>query len=285
MARVKNTPKKQKPIHGDTLRINQKFQSRQVSEVVALYEKMAKDVNATLEPILSSSKAEKLTGAAMDAGVTATASSAIASLRRKWNKIFSKKALEFTDRLVSESKRSTAKSINNTLQTAGVNQAIKIDSMSQRTRDILKAASIESVSQIKTISGAYMDSAASAVNYSVTQASSNFANLQEFFDKSLKTQYRTHRNKAKNLALDQTRNVYNSLASERMRDVGMTKYKWLHMSGSQEPRKEHIEMSGNIYDLNDPPVIDKKTGQKGNPGDIYNCKCVKVLIVDFSQFE
>ena len=131
-----------------------------------------------------------------------------------------------------------------------------------------------------------MDSAASAVNYSVTQASSNFANLKEFFDGALTSQYKTHKNKAKNLALDQTRNVYNSLATERMRDVGMTKYIWRHAGGSVNPREYHkFVLNGQTFDINNPPVIDLKTGKKGNPGDIWHCHCYKEMIVDFSQFE
>lgn len=154
--------------------------------------------------------------------------------------------------------------------------------MSQRTRDILAAASSESVDMIKTISDNYMDSAKSALNYSVTQQSASMSELKDFFHNALKTQYRTHKNKAKNLAYDQTTNVFSSLTYERMRDAGMTKYIWRHRSGSKQPRKYHKDvLNGQIFDINDPPVIDQRTGQRGNPGQTYHCGCYAQILVDF----
>lgn len=269
MARKKVSARKQR---GTKLQINKKEQQAQVNSVLKLYNEMAKDVDKTLSPLLDTRKAEKLVEYATDASVTETVEQKISALRRKWDKRFSKLAETFTAQLVSYSKGATARALNNTLKKAGLKQTIKVSSMSQRTRDIISAASAESTKMIKTISTAYMDSASSALNYSVTQQSASLSELKQFFNGALKNQYRTHKNKAKNLALDQTRNIFNSLASERMRDAGMTKYIWRHSSASQKPREYHRdELAGKVFDINDPPIIDKKTGQKGNPGDTYNC--------------
>jgi uncharacterized protein with gpF-like domain len=267
---------------GTKLEINRKEQQRQVNVVLALYDEMAKDVDSTLSPILNTRKAEKLVSYATDASITETVEQKIAMLRQLWDARFAKLSEKFTSQLVSYSKGATARGLNRTLKDAGLKQTIKVDSMSQRTRDIISAASAESTKMIKTISPEYMDSASSALNYSVTQQSANLSELKSFFNDSLKNQYRTHKNKAKNLALDQTRNIFNSLASERMRDANMTKYIWRHSGGSQDPREYHKNiLNGQTFDINDPPVIDQKTGKKGNPGDTYNCHCYKEIIVDF----
>ena len=279
MARKKINKKKK---IGTKLNINKKEQQRQVNSVLSLYDDMAKDVDKTLAPLFESKQAEKLVFSATDESVSSSIKSAISKLRRKWNKVFLDHANTFTDKLVKQSNSSVVTGLNKTLKDAGVNQTIKVNSMSQRARDVVSAASAESVNKIKTISGVYMDSANSALNYSVTQSSATLSDLKGFFDASLKDQYRTYKNKAKNLALDQTRNVFNSIATERMRDVGMTRYIWRHAGGSQNPREYHKNvLNGQEFDINDPPVIDKKTGKKGNAGDIYGCGCYKELIVDF----
>jgi uncharacterized protein with gpF-like domain len=277
--RKKTSSRKDK---GTKLEINRKEQQRQVNEVLALYDEMAKDVDSTLSPMLDTRKAEKLVSYATDASITETVEQKIAMLRRRWDARFAKLSEKFTSQLVNYSKGATARGLNRTLKDAGLKQTIKVNSMSQRTRDIISAASAESTKMIKTISTEYMDSASSALNYSVTQQSANLSELKSFFNDSLKNQYRTHKNKAKNLALDQTTNIFNSLTYERMRDASMTKYIWRHRSGSQNPREYHKNvLNGQTFDINDPPVIDQKTGQKGNPGQTFHCGCYPELVVNF----
>lgn len=279
MARKKTSSRKTK---GTKLEINKKEQQSQVNAVLSLYDEMTKDVNSTLMPMLDTRKAEKLVEYATDASITETVEQKIAMLRRRWDKRFAKLSDTFTSRLVTYSKSATARGINRTLKESGLKQSIKVKSMSQRTRDILNAASAESTKMIKTISTNYMDSASSALNYSVTQQSANLKELKGFFDSSMKTMYRTHKNKAKNLALDQTKNIFNSLTYERMRDASMTKYIWRHTSGSKEPRHYHkFVLNGQRFDINEPPIIDEKTGQRGNAGQTYNCSCYPEIIVDF----
>lgn len=284
MARVKQSSRKGESVKGSPMRINQKEQARQVKEITDLFDAMADDVERQLNPAMESTKVEKLTDVAMDANVTATTSAVLAKLRRKWDKIFTKKALSFTDKITQDYQRRTANNINATMKKAGLEYTMKVDSMSQRTRDIVKAASTESVNQIKTLSTTYMDSVASTVNYSITGNNSSFSNLKGFFHDNLNARYKTHKNKAKNLALEQTRNVYNTLAENRSIDAGMDRYVWRHAGGSKEPRHYHKNvLDGQEFSYLDPPVIDLKTGKKGNPGQIYFCRCYAEPVIDFTK--
>jgi len=70
-----------------------------------------------------------------------------------------------------------------------------------------------------------------------------------------------------------------------MEKVGVKKFKWLHSGGGQKPRKDHIEMNGNIYSFDDLPVIDKRTGERGIPGQAINCRCRMAPVIEFDNDE
>lgn len=77
--------------------------------------------------------------------------------------------------------------------------------------------------------------------------------------------------RAKLIAYDQTRKVYATMNADRIQAVGAKRFEWLHSGGAAQPRPDHVAMSGNIYFFNDPPIIDKRTGERGFPGDAINC--------------
>ena len=54
---------------------------------------------------------------------------------------------------------------------------------------------------------------------------------------------------------------------------------------SKEPRPHHITEAPNglnhgIFDLDDPPIIDPRTGERGYPGQLPYCRCVMCAVVD-----
>lgn len=83
------------------------------------------------------------------------------------------------------------------------------------------------------------------------------------------------KNKAKNVALDQTRKANTSLTQVKMTRSGIRKFQWIHSGGGQNPRSLHKNvLNGKIYELDNPPVIDTKTGERGLPAQAINCKCI-----------
>jgi len=97
--------------------------------------------------------------------------------------------------------------------------------------------------------------------------------------------------RAKLIAKDQTDKIYNQLAEEAMRNAGITKAKWNHGGRSKEPRSYHKTrwdgrseppngLNGYIYDLNNPPVADLRTGEKAPPGVLINCGCYATPVLD-----
>ena len=103
---------------------------------------------------------------------------------------------------------------------------------------------------------------------------------------------------AKTIARDQTNKVFNALAVRRFEQCGITKVRWIHSHAPKEPRAYHIRMwdgksgldNGHpnglnhfIFDLNNPPIIDEKTGERGLPGRLINCGCGMEPITEFSS--
>lgn len=144
----------------------------------------------------------------------------------------------------------------------------------------------DSVDLITRIPVEFLDKVKQDVNDSLTQGD-GLADLQP----KMEERYGEAKRHAQLVALDQTRKAYTAINSERMRNNGVTKFEWVHSGGSQEPRKYHKDspsqggLNGGIFDINDPPIIDKKTGERGLPGDDYNCRCTMRPIVTFDDDE
>lgn len=86
-------------------------------------------------------------------------------------------------------------------------------------------------------------------------------------------------NRAKLIAYDQTRKAQGAYCISAYNKAGVSKFKWIH-SGGGKPRKLHKQYNGKIFDYNDPPIIDEKTGTKGYPSQLINCKCQMIPIWD-----
>lgn len=92
---------------------------------------------------------------------------------------------------------------------------------------------------------------------------------------------------AMRIATDQVQKVLNQIKIEDWKRRGMEYVVWLH-DGPEDPRDYHKRkwdgrsglktgrpngLNGFVFRLSDPPVIDKKTGQRGIPGQLIGCRC------------
>jgi uncharacterized protein with gpF-like domain len=69
----------------------------------------------------------------------------------------------------------------------------------------------------------------------------------------------------------QVRRVRTARAIITCKRLGISKFKWLH--GGSDACPEHVAPDGRVFALSNPPVIDKKTGLRGYPGDLPDCRC------------
>lgn len=108
---------------------------------------------------------------------------------------------------------------------------------------------------------------------------------QDIYD-ALEDHYGTNTRWAEMVATDQLNKAFETISTEKFREAGVTKAQWLHTDAAKEPREYHKRSAANgglnglIYDVDKPPIVDLKTQQRGNPGDLPFCRCTKRAIVE-----
>jgi len=90
------------------------------------------------------------------------------------------------------------------------------------------------------------------------------------------------------IACDQVRKATERIKVEDWKNRGIEFAMWKHTDGEKDPRKYHMTkwdgksgvrngkpngLDGFVFRLDKPPVIDKKTGQRGLPSTLIGCKC------------
>ena len=65
--------------------------------------------------------------------------------------------------------------------------------------------------------------------------------------------------------------------------MGFDSFMWHTILDARE-RPLHRMLNGKIFRFDDPPVIDERTGQRGLPGETYNCRCDLTPIMSDSAF-
>ena len=86
-------------------------------------------------------------------------------------------------------------------------------------------------------------------------------------------------NRAQLIARDQVGKFNGELAAERAQDLGVESYVW-STSKDIRVRLDHAEHEGKVFRYDAPPVVDVRTGRRGNPGDDYQCRCQALPRVD-----
>lgn len=78
--------------------------------------------------------------------------------------------------------------------------------------------------------------------------------------------------KAKFLAQNETSIMIAQLKKAEYSSMGFKEFVWNTILDSKE-RPDHRKLNGKICRFDNPPVIDERTGQRGLPGETYNCRC------------
>lgn len=106
-------------------------------------------------------------------------------------------------------------------------------------------------------------------------------------EKIKKLGYSTQR-RAEMIADDQTAKATEKMMLARCKNAGIKMVMWVHSGLSMKPRSYHKKrwdgrtgkrngkpngLNGYVFNIDNPPVIDKKTGERGYPAQAINCKC------------
>lgn len=246
---------------------------RQLRELV---ERMARDVGAEVVALFESPVAEE--SKALDATLGTTARVTMNALSRRFNKLFREQAAELADRMVRRVDRDAkGKTLQSLRELSG---DLTLPARALRTGgldDVVKAAIAENVALIKSISEQYLSDVSGTVYRAITSGNG----LADIVPDLRKREGITLR-RARLIANDQVRKTTAAVGRARNTANGLTRYRWVHSGGGREPRPLHLELDGQIFEYDDPPIADERTGERAHPGVLINCRCVAVPIaIDF----
>lgn len=270
-------------LRGKPLRLAITAQDRYAKDLDKIIQAMAKQTRRELMRLFESDDAKQFY--AQDASIASQARILLNKLQRDFAKQFGDRSKLVTRRMVKDVDKASKSTLHASLKELSGGLSLKTDILTGELKEILTATIAENVDLIKTIPSTYFHNVRGAVMRSITQPDSGgLSRLVERLDKQLTARARQERNKARNLALDQTRKTYNNLNKGRMEAVGLNKFEWVHSMGGQNPRPLHQkELNGKVFSFDDLPIIDEKTGERGIPGQAINCRCTMLPVIEFNQ--
>lgn len=213
----------------------------------------------------------------MDASIASQARIITNKLTDKFTALFGSVAAPLATDTVQQTDENSASTLKGSLKDLSGGVAFKTDFVSEGVNDAITASVASNVDLIKRIPEEYMSDITGATMRSITLGN-GLADLQPYLTKK----YEGTQRQAQLMCMDQTRKAYTSINTERMKSVGVNEFEWVHGGGSRHPREYHANvLNGNTYSLDDPPIIDPKTGERGLPGQLPNCHCTMRPIVSF----
>lgn len=254
-----------------------------------LTRKMTQGVQKTIISVLNKSvtgnyidnqkKLEDTQRVVLDESLSSQMRIILNDLKRKYKKVFSEKSKLYADDMIEEANQVNRKSVNLSFSLLSGGLAVKTAKINEGLSEVMKASKIENISLIESIYNQYFTNIEGDVMRAISSGT-----LTGLSDELAKRAGITVR-RADNIANDQTRKVYNNMNKQRMQSQGLNKYIWRHSAGGQFPRQDHIDMDGEVFSFDDPPVIDKRTGERGIPGQAINCRCFMVPVIEFDDEE
>lgn len=216
-------------------------------------------------------------GYGMDASIASQARIITNKLTDKFTALFGSVAAPVATEAVQQTDDNSASTLKGSLKDLSGGVSFKTDFVSEGVNDAITASIASNVDLIKRIPEEYMSDITGATMRSITLGN-GLADLQPYLTKK----YEGTQRQAQLMCMDQTRKAYTSINTERMKSVGVNEFEWVHSGGSRHPREYHANvLNGNTYSLDDPPIIDPKTGERGLPGQLPNCHCTMRPIVSF----
>lgn len=130
----------------------------------------------------------------------------------------------------------------------------------------------ENVSLIKSIPERYFTEIEQAVMRNVRAG-----RRASVIENEIRDRYPKHASHAKLIARDQTAKLNSQITRKRHEALGVTGYFWRDSNDDRvRPRHGFLgkqSRSGRIFKYESPPVVDLRTGRRGNPGEDFQCRC------------
>lgn len=208
---------------------------------------------------------------AMDADIASQARITINALKNKFESLFGRKAKELANQMMNWTMAASKSAIHSSMEELSGGLSLKTDILTGKMQPIVKARILENVTLIKSIPDKYYDDLSGDV-YRAISSGGGYADILAHVEERLDDSETKTLNRAKNIALDQTRKAFSQINKARMQDIGLEEFEWIHSGGGQHPREQHMEWDGQIFRFDSPPVSDA-TGTPVMPAEEINCKC------------
>jgi len=200
------------------------------------------------------------------------------ALRKRFNAAFARRSRPAAERMQAQVDAASSASLHSSLRELSGGISLSTRSIPKPATEMLKASVTENVALIRSIPEQYFLDVQGAVMRNIQRGDGTAGVLRE-----IQRVGGVATRRAELIARDQVSKATSALNAARMKGLGIRKFEWIHSGGGKEPRKLHQRMSGNVYSLDDPPVIDERTGERGLPGFLVNCRCVARPVLEFDE--
>ena len=265
---------KPKVLKGTPLPNDVSLEIKVANSLKKLTDSLIKETEKELSQLFKTNNSKKFF--ATDESISSQARIILNALSKKYASIFLDKGKLISDYMVNQANNSSKSQVHNSLKDLS-GLSIKTSNTSQRTMEIMKASVSQSVSYISSIQERYLTDVEGAVFRSITSGEG----IKDLIPAMQKFGNMSH-NKARNLALDQTRKTTNAIKTQKLKDAGVKKFIWNHSAGGLNPRQRHIDLDGKIFSYDDLPIIDD-SGTRGLPAQAPNCRCFQTPVIEFEE--
>lgn len=200
---------------------------------------------------------------------------ALRRLQRFWTRKWRDTAETLASWFVSRTQSSSGNQMKAAMKAAGF--TVKM-APTRATNDVVKALIAENVALIKSIPERYFGDIESLVQRSVSQGKDI-----QFLRDELQNRFSVTENRAKLIARDQSDKAFQAIKRSECKDLGITEGIWVHVPGTKQSRRTHMQMNGKRFKL-DEGLYDSDLGRKVLPGEAVACRCTyRAVIPEFGD--
>lgn len=196
-------------------------------------------------------------------------------LKSQYQEWFDNIARRLASQTISGVEKSSKSMLHASLQEMTGGLSLETGTLSGPVAEVVKASIEQNVGLIKSIPAEYFERVSGAVMRTVQAGTETQALADEIESLGASTKKR-----AAFIARDQVSKATSAINRTRMEKLGIERFEWLH-SGGGNARRLHEHLDGRIFKIDEPPVIDERTGERGFPGQLPNCRCRMVPIIAY----
>lgn len=261
---------------GTKLAYNASQQAKYARAIKALVDKMAKVTKREILKLFKQPFAKEFF--ATDADIASQARILLNKLTDRFTSLFASSAKRLAEAAAEGAQKTSEKALKSSVKALVPDLSLKTSIVTPDLETSINASVTENVNLIKSIPDQYYKDVTGVVMRAI-QFGQGAKDIAEHLEKT----HGISNRRATLIAYDQTRKIYSTVNRERMQALGIKKFRWLHSAGGQTPRPLHVKYNMQVFSFDDPPVIDEKTGERGFPGQLVNCRCTFAPVIDFGD--